>query len=42
MLKLHYGDFFAGCKIISFCGKGGYGTVYLAEDATGKKLPLKL
>ena len=42
MLELNYGDFFAGCKIISLCGKGGYGTVYLAEDATGKKVAVKI
>ena len=39
MLELRAGDFFAGCKIICICGKGGYGTVYLAENAAGEKNP---
>ena len=42
MLELRSGDVFAGCKIITLCGKGGYGTVYLAEDAAGKKIAVKL
>ena len=42
MIELRPGDIFAGCKIITVCGKGGYGTVYLAEDAAGKKIAVKL
>lgn len=42
MTQLRPGDFFAGCKIINICGKGGYGTVYLAEDATGKRVAVKI
>ena len=34
MLELCSGEHFAGCKIVCVCGKGGYGTVYLAENAT--------
>ena len=34
MLELCSGELFAGCKIVCVCGKGGYGTVYLAENAT--------
>jgi len=42
MLELCSGDFFAGCKIIGVCGTGGYGTVYLAENAAGEKVALKI
>ena len=42
MIDLKCGDSFAGCKIIDLCGQGGYGTVYLAEDATGKRVAVKI
>lgn len=42
MLELRSGDHFAGCRIIDICGKGGYGTVYLAEDAVGKLVAVKI
>ena len=42
MIELRSGDQFAGCKIIDICGKGGHGTVYLAEDATGKHVAVKI
>lgn len=42
MLELRPGESFAGCKIINICGKGGYGSVYLAENAAGKRVAVKL
>ncbi|MBO4513621.1 MAG: protein kinase [Victivallales bacterium] len=36
------GDTFAGCRIICVCGTGAYGTVYLAKDALGRKVALKV
>lgn len=36
------GDIFAGCRILCRCGHGTYGTVYLAEDATGRRVALKV
>ena len=36
------GDTFAGCRIISRCGHGAYGAVYVAEDAVGRKVALKI
>ncbi|MBQ7178102.1 MAG: SUMF1/EgtB/PvdO family nonheme iron enzyme [Victivallales bacterium] len=36
------GDIFAGCRIICVCGTGAYGTVYLAEDALGRRVALKV
>lgn len=36
------GDVFAGCRIICVCGTGAYGTVYLAEDALGRRVALKV
>ena len=42
MLELRSGELFAGCKIIGICGKGGYGTVYLAENAAGEKVAIKI
>ena len=42
MLELCSGELFAGCKIVCVCGKGGYGTVYLAENAAGEKVALKI
>ena len=36
------GDTFAGCRIICVCGTGAYGTVYLAEDALGRRVALKV
>ena len=39
---LAQGDIFAGCRIITLCGEGTYGTVYLAEDAAGRRVALKV
>ena len=39
---LAQGDIFAGCRIITICGEGTYGTVYLAEDAAGRRVALKV
>ena len=36
------GDTFAGCSVICVCGTGAYGTVYLAKDALGRKVALKV
>ena len=33
---------FAGCRILGRCGHGAYGTVYLAEDAAGRRVALKV
>ncbi|MBO4618800.1 MAG: SUMF1/EgtB/PvdO family nonheme iron enzyme [Victivallales bacterium] len=35
-------DIFAGCKVRCRCGHGTYGTVYLAEEATGRLVALKV
>lgn len=42
MIELKAGDIFAGCKIISVSGHGGFGTVYLAENAIGQQVALKI
>lgn len=42
MLTLKAGDVFAGCNILCVSGQGGSGVVYLAEDALGKQVALKL
>ncbi len=42
MRILQPGDVFAGCRILSFCGSGGMGSVYLAEDATDRRIALKI
>ena len=34
-------DCFAGCRIISLCGAGAYGMVYLVEDALKRRMALK-
>lgn len=39
---LKTGDIFAGCRIIDICGHGGFGTVYLAENAVGDKVAVKI
>ena len=36
------GDYFGGCKILSQCGKGAYGMVYLAENTIGERLIIKV
>ncbi|MBQ6471800.1 MAG: protein kinase, partial [Victivallales bacterium] len=38
---LQPGDTFAGCKIITQCGHGAYGHVYLATDALGHRVAVK-
>jgi len=42
MRILQPGDIFAGCRILSFCGSGGMGSVYLAEDAAERRVALKI
>ena len=42
MLTLKPGETFAGCRIVDVCGHGGFGTVYLAEDAVGRRIAVKL
>ena len=39
---LEYGENFAGCRILQSCGRGAFGTVYLAENAIGRRVALKL
>ena len=39
---LKAGDFFAGYKIITLCGKGAFGIVYLAEDPVGRNVIIKI
>ena len=34
--------FFAGCRILQVCGQGASGMVYLAENAVGKHIALKV
>ena len=41
-ILLQRGDTFAGCKLISPCGKGTYGVVYLAENALGQHVVIKV
>ncbi|MBR0460139.1 MAG: protein kinase, partial [Victivallales bacterium] len=41
-MTLACGNMFAGCRILALCGHGTYGTVYLAEDAIGRRVALKL
>ena len=42
MLTLKVGDLFAGCRILDLCGQGGCGSVYLAEDAVGERVAIKI
>ncbi|MBO4631698.1 MAG: serine/threonine protein kinase, partial [Lentisphaeria bacterium] len=42
MLSLKIGDMFAGCRILDLCGQGGCGSVYLAEDAVGERVAIKI
>ena len=39
---LKQGDIYGGCRIISRCGHGASGTVYLAEDAMGRRVAIKV
>ena len=39
---LKQGDTYGGCCIISRCGHGASGTVYLAEDAMGRRVAIKV
>jgi len=41
-MTLASNDIFAGCRIISLCGRGGNGAVYLAEDAIGQRVAIKV
>lgn len=36
------GSSFSGCRILSRCGRGAYGVVYLAENAIGRKIVIKV
>ncbi|MBQ6473071.1 MAG: protein kinase [Victivallales bacterium] len=36
------GDIIAGCRIITECGHGAFGRVYLAEDCLGRRVAVKL
>ena len=42
MMTLKVGDLFAGCRILNLCGQGGCGSVYLAEDAVGERIAIKI
>ena len=42
MIDLKPGENFAGCRIVDVCGHGGFGTVYLAEDAVGRRIAVKI
>jgi len=42
MIDLKPGENFAGCRIVSVCGHGGFGTVYLAENAVGRRVAVKI
>lgn len=42
MIDLRPGENFAGCRIVSVCGHGGFGTVYLAENAVGQRVAVKI
>ncbi len=42
MQYLKSGDMFSGCRIVGFCGSGAFGSVYLAEDAAGRRVALKI
>ena len=41
-MPLNKDDIFAGCRILAVCGEGASGIVYLAEDAVGRKVALKV
>ena len=41
-MLLRPGDTFGGCRILSLCGVGGTGMVYLAHDMLGRTVALKL
>ena len=41
-MTLRKDDYFAGCRILSVCGEGGSGIVYLAENAVGQRVALKV
>ena len=39
---LKSGEEFHGFTVLQFCGRGGFGEVYLVRDITGKQLALKI
>lgn len=42
IVSLKAGEIFSGCKLLQKCGKGAYGIVYLAENAIGQKIIIKI
>lgn len=40
--SLVIGETFSGCKLLQRCGKGSYGIVFLAENAIGQKIIIKV
>jgi hypothetical protein len=41
-MLLKEGDLFAGCQILSLCGKGAFGITYLAQTPLDEKIILKV